>query len=164
MKVEFSNVAYMPCNCPKPKPFSKVYFGSDEVQPENGINVSSDVQVKNDKKPGVKDGVGNVWKFFAKFNQMAVSIFKGVLYGGLTALAFLTGSYLFKTLPNGFKKEGPKLLEVIKHPLKNTSKTGKAVAGVAGGLVFIGNLISGILASNQKTAVIDHKLKTGHRS
>lgn len=161
MKVEFSNFSNIQCNCPKPKPHSEVNFGGG-VSTENIVQSPSDTY--SDKKSGVKDGVGNVWKFFAKFNQMAVSIFKGALYGTLTAFAFLTGSYLFKTLPKGFSKEGPKLWEVIKHPLKNTSKSGKVVAGIAGGLVFIGNLISGILSSNQKTAVIDHKLKTGHRS
>ena len=160
MKVEFLNTGYNQYNCKTPKSSNEVKFGAG-VPPESCVKSPSDLY--SDKKGGVKEGVGGVWKFFAAFNQMAVSVFKGALYGGLTAFAFLTGSYLFKTLPSGFKKAGPKLWEVIKHPIKNTSKSSKIVAGVAGGLVFVGNLISGIFASNQKTAVIDHKLKIGHR-
>jgi hypothetical protein len=43
------------------------------------------------------------------------------------------------------------------------SKSGKVIAGVGSALVLGYNLVKGKLNANQNTAVIDHKLKTGHR-
>jgi hypothetical protein len=60
-------------------------------------------------------------------------------------------------------KEGPKFVEVVKHPLKHMGKTGKIVAGVGSALVLGYHLVVGKLDANQRTAVIDHKMQTGHR-
>lgn len=94
---------------------------------------------------------------------MANSALKGLFYGAMTGAAFLSGSWLFKSLPNAFKKEGPTLKSTLIHPLKNIGKSGKILAGVASGVVLAYQLIAGKLEANQKTAVIDHKLKVGHR-
>lgn len=116
------------------------------------------------KKPKtLRDGAANVWKFFTVANQMANSALKGLFYGAVTGMAFLSGSWLFKSLPNAFKKEGPTLKNTLIHPLKNIGKSGKILAGVAAGAVLAYQLIAGKLEANQKTAVIDHKLKVGHR-
>lgn len=116
------------------------------------------------KKPkNLRDGAANVWKFFTVANQMANSALKGLFYGAMTGAAFLSGSWLFKSLPNAFKKEGPTLKSTLIHPLKNIGKSGKILAGVASGVVLAYQLIAGKLEANQKTAVIDHKLKVGHR-
>lgn len=57
------------------------------------------------KKPkNLRDGAANVWKFFTVANQMANSALKGLFYGAMTGAAFLSGSWLFKSLPNAFKK------------------------------------------------------------
>lgn len=57
------------------------------------------------KKPKtLRDGAANVWKFFTVANQMANSALKGLFYGAMTGAAFLSGSWLFKSLPNAFKK------------------------------------------------------------
>lgn len=116
------------------------------------------------KKPKtLKEGAANVWKFFTVANQMANSALKGLFYGAITGVTFLTGSWLFKSLPNAFKKEGPTLKNTLLHPLKNIGKSGKIIAGVASGAVLAYQLVAGKLDANQKTAVIDHKLKVGHR-
>lgn len=116
------------------------------------------------KKPKtLKEGAANVWKFFTVANQMANSTLKGLFYGAITGITFLTGSWLFKSLPNAFKKEGPTLKNTLLHPLRNIGKSGKIIAGVASGAVLAYQLVTGKLDANQKTAVIDHKLKVGHR-
>ena len=116
------------------------------------------------KKPKtLRAGAANVWKFFTVANQMANSALKGLFYGAVTGVAFLSGSWLFKSLPNAFKKEGPTLKNTLIHPLKNIGKSGKILAGVASAAVLAYQLIAGKLEANQKTAVIDHKMYTGHR-
>ncbi len=96
-------------------------------------------------------------------NQMANSALKGLFYGALTGVALLSGSWIFKALPKAFTKEGPTLWNTIRHPLKNIGKSGKVIAGIGSAAVLGYQLVAGKLAANQKTAVIDHKLKTGHR-
>ncbi len=66
-------------------------------------------------------------------------------------------------MPKAFTKEGPTLWNTIRHPLKNIGKSGKVIAGIGSAAVLGYQLVAGRLAANEKTAVIDHKLKTGHR-
>ena len=54
-------------------------------------------------------------------------------------------------------------MNTIKHPLKAVGKSGKIMAGIGAGAVLAYQLITGKLEANQKTAVIDHKMYTGHR-
>lgn len=110
------------------------------------------------------ESVAKFWKFFSVANQMANAALKGLFYGALTGVSLLTGSWLFKSLPKAFSKEGPSLWQTLRHPINNISKTGKAVAGIGSGLVLAYHLIKGKLDANQNTAVIDHKLKVGHRT
>lgn len=128
---------------------------------QDNLQISNEPEQKNGKK--VNEKIANVWKFFSVANQMANSALKGLFYGALTGVAFLSGSWLFGTLPKAFSKEGPKLWAVIRHPLKNMPKSGKVISGIASASVLAYQLIAGKLQSNQKTAVIDHKLKVGHR-
>lgn len=118
---------------------------------------------KTKQKTTFKEKVANVWKFFASLGQMATAVFKGIGYGAVTAGGMLAGSWLFNTLPNAFTKEGPKFAQIIKHPIKHIGKSGKIFAGIGAACVFAYHLIVGKLAANQKTAVIDHKMKVGHR-
>lgn len=119
----------------------------------------------SDVKPSktMKDRAANVWKFFAATNQMGKSSLKGIFYGALTGVGFLGGSWLFASLPKAFAKEGPKLKDIVRHPLKHIGKSGKIMAGIAAGAVLGYQLVVGKMTANQKTAVIDHKMKTGHR-
>ena len=136
---------------------------SEQVQnlSQDTVQVSNDSDKKNGKK--VNEKVADVWKFFSVANQMANSALKGLFYGALTGVAFLSGSWLFGTLPKAFSKEGPKLWAVVRHPLKNMPKSGKIISGIASASVLAYQLVAGKLQANQNTAVIDHKLKVGHR-
>ncbi len=111
----------------------------------------------------LKEKTANIWKFMSAANQMANSALRGLLYGALTGTALLSGSWLFRALPKAFTKEGPTLWNTIRHPLKNIGKSGKVIAGIGAGAVLAYQLVAGKLAANQKTAVIDHKMRTGHR-
>lgn len=119
-----------------------------------------------EKKSGksFNESVANVWKFFSVANQMANSALKGLFYGALTGVSLLAGSWLFKSLPKVFSKEGPSFWQIVRHPINNISKSGKVIAGVGSGLVLAYHLVKGKLDANQNTAVIDHKLKVGHRT
>lgn len=119
-------------------------------------------QVKKPKT--LREKISGAWKFMASADQMVGATLKGVLYGALTGIALLGGSWLFKSLPNAFTKEGPGLWKTITHPLKNISKSGKVIAGIGSAIVLAYNVIKGKLDTNQRTAVIDHKMKTGHRA
>lgn len=116
------------------------------------------------KNSSFNESVAGVWKFFSVANQMANAALKGLFYGALTGVSLLTGSWLFKSLPKAFSKEGPGLWETLRHPINNISKSGKIIAGAGSGLVLAYHLVKGKLDANQNTAVIDHKLKVGHRT
>ena len=129
----------------------------------NGLTADKKAEEEPKKKTTFKEKVANVWKFFSQAGRMVEATAKGVFYGALTGTALLGGNWLFKVLPKAFVKEGPKFVEVVKHPLKHMGKTGKIVAGVGSALVLGYHLVVGKLDANQRTAVIDHKMKTGHR-
>lgn len=129
---------------------------------ENKTETEQDT-TQTKKKTTLKDKIANVWKFFASFGQMAMSTAKGIGYGAATAVTMLAGSWVFNTLPKAFAKEGPKFAQIVKHPLKHIGTSGKVLAGVGAAAVLAYHLIVGKMAANQKTAVIDHKMYTGHR-
>jgi hypothetical protein len=115
------------------------------------------------RKFSLRMGLANLWKSATVANQMANATAKGLFYGAGTGVFLLAGYWLFKPLPKALTKEGPTLKETILHPLKHIGKSGKIIAGVGAGIVLAYNIIIGRLEANQKTAVIDHKLKIGHR-
>jgi hypothetical protein len=129
----------------------------------NGLTGDKKAAEEPKKKTTFKEKVANVWKFFSEMGKMTEATVKGVFYGATTGVALLGGAWLFKALPKAFVKEGPKLLEVVKHPLKHMGKGGKIIAGIGSALVLGYHLVVGKLEANQRTAVIDHKMKTGHR-
>jgi len=120
-------------------------------------------KTKNKKPFTIKGAVEGVWKFFSVTGKMTKATIQGLFYGAVTGAAFLGGSWLFASLPKAFTKEGPKLTDVIRHPLKNISKSGKVFAGIAAAAVLAGNIILGRLQSNENTAEIEHKIYSGHR-
>lgn len=119
--------------------------------------------VNSEKKSSLNESVADVWKFISVANQMANASLKGLFYGTLTGVSLLTGSWIFKSLPKAFSKEGPTLWQTLRHPINSISKSGKVIAGIGSSAVLAYHLVKGKLDANQKTAVIDHKLKVGHR-
>ncbi len=144
---------------------------AENVKPQDDVSVSNEakevqqnVQQENTKqKTTLKEKFANVWKFFTNLGQMTKATLYGIGYGAATAATLLAGSWFFNTLPKAFSKEGPKFTQIFRHPISNISKSGKIIAGVGAAMVFAYHLIVGRLNSNQKTAVIDHKLHVGHR-
>jgi len=120
--------------------------------------------VKNKKPFSVRNMISNIWKFFSATGTMIAATVKGTVYGGLTGAGVLGGTWIVQALPKAFTKEGPALSEVIFKPLKHISKTGKILAATGAFAVLAYNLVVGKLAANQKTAVIEHKMKTDHRA
>jgi len=136
-------------------------------QPKVDTFESSSAKAPNNevkKSKSLKGGIANIWKFFATTSQMISSTAKGIVYGAATGATLLAGSWLFKSLPKAFTKEGPTLWNTIRHPLKNMGKSGKIIAAVGSAIVLGYHLIKGKLEANHKTADVDHRLKTGHRS
>lgn len=139
------------------------YDNVDNVLP-NDIVETSDKNQEPEKTPKtMKDRTVSIWKFFSVTNQMVKSSLQGVFYGALTGIGVLGGSWLFNSLPKAFSKEGPTLKNTLAHPLKNIPKSGKIMAGIGATAVLAYQVVKGKLEANQKTAVIDHKMKTGHR-
>ena len=87
---------------------------------------------------------------------------KGSAYGLLSGAAVLGGSWLFGALPRGFRKGGS-LKDVCTHPLKNIGTKSKVVAALVTLAVGSYHIVAAKLKANQKTANVDHQLKTGHR-
>lgn len=143
------------------KIIADVSFTGNETKAEEVSEVENTIETKKPKS--ARNSVASLWKFMTTANQMANSALKGLFYGALTGVALLGGSWVFKALPKAFTKEGPTLWNTIRHPLKNIGKSGKVIAGIGSAAVLGYQLVAGKLAANQKTAVIDHKLKTGHR-
>ena len=83
---------------------------------------------KPEKKGFIREGIAKFWKFFSVTDRMANAVLQGLLYGAAAGVALLGGSWLFKSLPKAFSKEGPTLWQTIRHPLKNIGKSGKVIA------------------------------------
>lgn len=109
------------------------------------------------------NGISNIAKFFASFSEMTKGIVKGIFYGATTAAATLGGFWVFGAFPKAISNGKEALKDVLQHPYKNTPKAGKAVAGILAAGVLATHVIKGILNMNERTANVDHKLKTGHR-
>ena len=118
---------------------------------------------KKQKKSGFVEGLSKIAKFFTTLSEMTKAIFKAVGYGALTVAASLTSFWAFGAVPRGLKK-GNSIIEAFKHPIKNISKKGKIITGILGLGVVSYHLIKGKLSANQRTANVDHQLKTGHRT
>ncbi len=115
------------------------------------------------KSSNFREDLSKVAKFFTTMSEMTKATLKAIGYGALTTATFLAGFWSFGTLPRAFKK-GNSLIEAFKHPIKNISTKGKLITAAAGLGVAAYHLIKGKLISNQRTANVDHQLKTGHRA
>ena len=131
---------------------------------ENGDSVDLKSRVHNEeKKRPVRNFIANVAKFFATTTEMVKGTIKGSAYGILSGAAVLGGSWLFGALPRGFRKGGS-LKDVCTHPLKNIGTKSKVVAALVTLAVGSYHIVAAKLKANQKTANVDHQLKTGHRA
>ncbi len=135
------------------------------TQNNNGATAPTVIVVpaETKKKSGFREDLSKIAKFFTTLSEMTKASIKAIGYGTLTAASFMAGFWAFGTLPRGFKK-GNSLIGVFKHPIKNTSKTGKVVSALAGLGVAAYHIIKGRLTTNQRTANVEHQLKTGHRT
>lgn len=128
-----------------------------------GTNMSQKPAPKQPKKrSSLREDISKIAKFFTTLGEMTKASFKAAGYGALTVAASLAGFWAFGAVPKGFKK-GNNVLDAFKHPIKNISKKGKFITALLGLGVASYHLIKGKLISNQRTANVDHQLKTGHR-
>ena len=119
--------------------------------------------MQQQKKPsGFREDISKKAKLFTSLNEMTKASFKAAGYGALTSAVSLAGFWAFGAVPRGFKK-GNKILDAFKHPIKNISTKGKVITAVLGLGVAAYHIIKGLLITNQRTANVDHQLKTGHR-
>lgn len=119
-------------------------------------------QTEPAKRKGVREDISKIAKFFTTLSEMTKATFKAIGYGALTVGASLLGFWTFGAVPRGFAK-GNNILDTFKHPIKSISKKGKVVTALLGLGVASYHIIKGKLISNQRTANVDHQLKTGHR-
>ena len=115
------------------------------------------------KRKGFMEGISNITKFFVSLGEMTKASIKAAWYGGLTMLGGLAGFWAFGALPQTYKSAEGSLTKIFTESFKNISKTGKIISGVAAAGVATYHIIKGILKMNQRTANVDHALKTGHR-
>ena len=118
---------------------------------------------KPKKRKGFMEGISNIAKFFVSLGEMTKASLKAIGGAAVAAAGTMTAFWAFGTLPKAFQQGKEALKEVCKHPIKNTSKAGKVVAGIVGAGVAAYYIIKGVLTMNQRTANVDHALKTGHR-
>lgn len=94
-----------------------------------------------------KNGYTNLRKGLNRAGEYIVGAFKGLLYGGATALTVI-GADAVRGL--------------VKKSSKTISTKGKVIAGIAGVAVLIGNIFNANLKANAKNADLDHRWQTGH--
>ncbi len=130
----------------------------------DNIYTSKQLEAPEQKKKPSKlvNGISNIAKFFASVNEITKGIAKGAVYGATTAVATLGTFWLLGGLPKAAKAGKEVLKDAFKHPLKNTPKAGKVIAGIVSTGVLAAHIVKGILNKNQRNSDIEHKLQTGH--
>lgn len=118
---------------------------------------------KPKKRKGFMEGISSIAKFFVSLGEMTKASIKAAWYGGLTMLGGLAGFWAFGALPQTYKSVEGSLTKIFTESFKNISKKGKIISGVAAAGVATYHIVKGILTTNQRTANVDHALKTGHR-
>ncbi|MBQ8168535.1 hypothetical protein IJZ97_03870 [bacterium] len=132
------------------------------VQAVGGVATLPQANVTSEApKKTLRDRVSNVAKFFANVGEMTKATVKAVGFGAITAVTCLAGFWSLGAVPRSFKAKDFKAIE---QPLKSISTKGKVITGLATAGVAAFHLIKGKLLANQRTANVDHQLKTGHRS
>lgn len=112
-------------------------------------------------KGSLREGLSDTAKFYTNAKEMTKATAKAVGYGTIAAGATFAGFWLFGAVPRSIKEVN---LLAFKNPLKSLSTKGKVLTALAGVAVAGYELIRGKLRANQKTANVDHQLKTGHRT
>lgn len=159
MQVSFNpNVSF---KSQTPQVNNPIQNSSAQFIAQPAANVTS-VNTEPEKRKGLREDISKIAKFFTTLSEMTKASFRAVGYGALTVAASLTGFWAFGAVPRGLKK-GNNILDAFKHPVKNISKKGKVITALLGLGVASYHLIKGKLISNQRTANVDHQLKTGHR-
>jgi len=159
MKVGFSTISFRASETPSQKASAEL---TERVMHQQEQTQKQEAVKPEKHKSSINEKIANVWKFFASLDELTRAYLRGVFYGAEAGIATAGIAWIFRALPKAFTKEAT-LGGVIKHPLKHIGKAGKVMAGLAGAGVFAINAIAGHLQKNQRTAVIDHKMKVGHR-
>lgn len=135
---------------------------------QNSVPYNVPVQpavVANKKSSSFKEKISNVAKFFTNLSEMTKATVKAFAYGGLTSFAIGASYWTFGAFPRGLRsKEKGAFKNVLNKPFKSLSTQGKVITLLAGASVAAFQLIKGKLTANQRTANVDHQLKTGHRN
>ena len=113
------------------------------------------------KRYSFKDFIADTAKFFVTTTEMVKGTFKGIVYGLTVGVSVLGVSLLFGTLPKAFRNGT--LKEALKSPIKSMGTKSKVLAGAAALGIGTYHFIAAKLKANQRTANVDHQLKTGHR-
>ena len=93
-----------------------------------------------------RNAYATVKKAFIAIGEYTAGTIKGVVYGGITALAVIGG----KAIRNVMKNKPP------------ITKGGKIWAGVAATAVFGYQIFKAYLNTNERSAGVDHRWGTGH--
>lgn len=121
---------------------------------------AKNIPVENPKhKSTVKDKMAATAKVYVKTGEYFKAVGKTVVYGGIGATLVLGSSWLFGGWPKVFKKQ-IKASEMFSNPLKCVSTKGKVFAGITAAIIGGFQFAKAYLHANQRTANIDHKLKT----
>lgn len=162
MEIGFNpNVSFRAGKQPELDKTAKIQKTQTTETEKDSVDLSA-VKEKKEKKHYIRNFIANVAKFFATTTEMVKGTVKGTAYGLASGAAILGGSWLFSALPRGFRKGGS-IKDICKNPLKNIGTKSKVIAGVATLAVGSYHIIAAKLRANQKTANVDHQLKTGHR-
>lgn len=129
---------------------------------DNSNDVLEIAEKQKKKRYSFKDFIADTAKFFVTTTEMVKGTFKGIVYGAATGVSILGASWLFGALPKAFRNG--KLKEACKSPLKSTGTKSKVIAGCAALGIGTYHVIAAKLKTNQRTANVDHQLKTGHRN
>lgn len=147
--------------------FSKAE-NTENIAVQNAVSAPSypndavEVAKKQKKKRySFKDFIADTAKFFVTTTEMVKGTFKGIFYGAAAGASVFGASWLFGTLPKAFGNGV--LKEALKSPLKSIGKNSKITAGLAALGICAYHVIAAKLKANQRTANVDHQLKTGHR-
>ena len=127
------------------------------------IEDSSDSYAHSKTETKAKDKVAKFWKSYSVVTTMSKAILEGLAYGALTSAAVVGLFWPFKALPKAFAKEGPTIGKLLLNPFKHIGRIGQVLSVVSGIGVLGYHFVKGKLDANQNTAIIDHKLKIGHR-
>lgn len=141
----------------------KVITKNDENKASLSKPIADVEPTQSPEKPKstVKNAAANIAYAWVNLAEGSKGLLKGIFYGFLAG-TLVAGLNMIRSGWKKYKNEGKPLLEMFNRK-KSMSKTGRILAPVTAGAVFVWNIILARLKINQRTANIDHQLYEGHR-